>query len=314
LAAGAGTSSPALKPLLRQTLDAKSKRLRPSLALACGLGAKANDSFIAAGAAIELVHLGSLIHDDIIDKADSRWGRPTINASDGQAAALLAGDFLLARAASQAALVSPVAVQLISDAIATLAEGESLEITDRYKPGRTIDSYLACISSKTAALISAACRLGATCAGLNSKQTDALAVYGQNLGLAFQMIDDLMDILSTPQLLGKPVGSDAKSGVYTLPVLVSLQSPNQKTLKVLLAKPSFSNSALAKLLLDNGSIAQVIAEIKKYNRRAQNALAGFDIPVVARLSAFPDSYLDWALSNQVAPTYQAEVNPYRYPG
>ena len=314
LVKAADSTSPALKQPLLRAVNAKSKRLRPALVLACGLGAELSDSTVSGGAAIELVHLGSLVHDDIIDKSDSRWGRPTINVSDGDAAALLVGDFLLARAGGLAAKLSTEAAQLISQTITTLAEGESLEITEKYKTSRTIDSYFACINAKTAALISAACRLGATCAGLNSKQTHALAEYGQNLGIAFQIIDDLMDILSTPQLLGKPVGRDAKSGVYTLPVLVCLQGLSQKSLKTLLAKSNFSNQALAKLLLNDGSITQVITEIKKYNHLAQRALAGLNAQAVSGLSAFPDIYLGWALMNQIAPAYRSKISSHQYYG
>jgi geranylgeranyl pyrophosphate synthase len=298
--------APLKQPLLR-TVNAKSKRLRPALLIASVLGAQVDQKMIAAGSAIELIHLGSLVHDDIIDKADTRWGRPTISQSDGQATALLVGDFLLARAGGSAAEVSADAAQLISDTIVNLIQGESREITDKYKLDRTIDSYLACIQAKTAALISAACRLGGLCAGLSPAQIESLASYGKNLGIAFQLIDDLLDIVSTSALMGKPVGNDAKEGVYTWPILISMQSGSQAELQALLGQPNPPKAKLADLLIANHSVSKTILEAKKYNQLAQSALSDFDAKAIRGLLALPDNYLSWSLNNLVPAAYRTKI-------
>lgn len=297
----------ALKQPLLRTVNAKSKRLRPALLIASTMGSEVNPAVVVAGCAIELAHLGSLVHDDIIDKADIRWGHPTISISDSQTVALLVGDWLLARAGGLAAELSAEAAQLTSDTIASLIEGESLEITDKYKLNRTIDSYFACIQAKTAALISAACRLGGMCAGLSTTQIESLALYGKNLGIAFQLIDDLLDILSTPALMGKPVGNDAKEGVYTWPILASMRSGSQTKLKALLGRPNPPQDELADLLIANHSVSETILEAKKYNQLAQNALCDFDTKAVSGLLTLPDDYLNWSLNNLVQETYRSKI-------
>ncbi len=301
------SADPSLSKFLRHILSAKTKRLRPSLLIASGLELRDSEKIITAAAAVELAHLGSLAHDDIIDQADSRWGRPATHVSGGHNLALIAGDFLLAKACAQAAIISSEAGQLLAETIAALATGESLELADRYNLNRSLDSYFNCLEAKTARLISAACRLGGICAGLPPAQIESLADYGHNLGMSFQLIDDLLDILSTSKLMGKPVGNDAKQGIYTHPVLLSLQGPHRSRLISFLAEPNPSNELLADLLMADGSIQKAVCAVKHHNQLALKALHKFNMPNIAGLANLPGAYLNWALGNLVLSQYRTKI-------
>jgi len=300
------SANPGLRRPLLNVVGAKSKRLRSSLLFA-STGGKLTKNITLAGSAIELLHLGSLVHDDLIDKADTRWGKPSLAATDGQAAAILAGDYLLASACATAAKIDSQAVELISHTIIGLIQGESLEAADDYNPCRTTKSYMDCIQAKTAGLISASCRLGGICAGLSNKQVNALALYGSHLGISFQLIDDLLDILSNSKLMGKPVGSDARNGVYTLPVIYSLHSGSQRKLKKLIKNPNHSTKELAQLLISDGSIQKTISQVNKYNLAAQNSLAGLNGPSITDLQNLPSAYLNWTLNNLVQEDYKTQT-------
>ncbi len=287
-------------PALR-LIRAGGKRLRPALAI--GIAARGDrqvsQSVIAGAAAIELVHIATVVHDDIIDKSLSRWGQPTVNSEEGLDVAILVGDYLLAKACEYAAGINAEAAALIASTIADLCDGQSQELADRHNPERTVASLLGAISGKTASLMSAACQMGGICAGLPKPQIQSLGNYGQHFGMSYQLIDDVLDLLSSPSLANKPVGTDAREGVYTMPVLLALSGGNEAVLKCLKAqKPDQSD--LVDVLLSSGYIAQTIQAAKKYNQLAVRALG----TEASGLSALPQAYLDWSLHNQVAPKYR----------
>jgi geranylgeranyl pyrophosphate synthase len=198
------------------------KRLRPVLTLAAAVagGGVIDDNVLQGAAALELVHVGSLVHDDIIDNAATRRGVTTINAKEGSEHAILVGDFLLSAAGRICAAISQEAAATLADAISSLCIGQSLETSTINDPSRSLDSYYRSIDGKTAALVRASCRLGAQAARVEATTTDALGEFGTAFGMAFQIVDDILDLTSTSAKLGKPAGNDLREGVYTLPLLL----------------------------------------------------------------------------------------------
>lgn len=297
------------EPLAR-LIGAGGKRLRPTLVIATAAsgGKKINKRVIAGCVAVELVHLGSLVHDDIIDNSFTRWNVPTINAKEGPNHAVIIGDYLFSKACSETATLGSEAASLVASTIARLCDGESRELGDRHNKDRSIESLLRAIDGKTAALFSASCQIGGLCAGLDADKIAALGQYGHQLGVAFQLIDDLLDFLSTPKLMGKPVGSDVAEGTYTMPLLLALSGPNSNKVRTLLANRKASCTEITEILLNDGSIEKTILEIKKYNRSAGKALGSFnDTSAKVGLKNLPDVYLNWSLSNLIAKSYRPTV-------
>jgi heptaprenyl diphosphate synthase len=296
---------PSLSEPARRVIESRGKRLRPTLVLAAaGLGLSDRSKVIAAAAAIELIHIGTIVHDDIIDHAATRWGTPTISSQEGSTAALLVGDYLLALAGSQAAAAGPEAPQIISQTIAALCAGQSHEQAEAFNADRTVEGYLESIRGKTAALLSAACRLGGLTAGLPDESTTALAAYGESFGMAFQLTDDLLDLLSTPESVGKPAGHDIGEGVYTLPLLLALQSPAGPSLRPMLGEHPATPPNQAKILailLAEGAVDATMDRIRQYNASAVEALAQLpESPIQAGLAALPGTYMDWATTKITA--------------
>ena len=296
------SASPNLKEPASRFLARSGKRLRPTMVIATAAqsGKQIDASVIAAASAIELIHIASLVHDDIIDASDERWGVPTISKQEGVDSAILVGDYLVALAGVQAASVSSQVAREVAEAFATMCDGQSLELSDTNNLNRTTDSYFKCIAAKTAALFAASCRVGGLCAGLSDKDIDALGQYGESFGMAFQLTDDLLDLLSTSDSLGKPVGNDIKEGVYTLPVLLGLQSPSSKKLWNILSQKSPNTKSIIKLLSDEDSIAQTVAEIDRYNSKAVSSLQSItNHGSIKGLQELPNLYKHQALNDIV---------------
>jgi heptaprenyl diphosphate synthase len=221
-------------------LLAGGKRTRPLFSVAAAgtaIPSAATDASIQGGIACELVHLGSLYHDDVMDEAVTRRGVDSVNARWGNLTAILAGDFLLARASGIAAALGTDAAALLSATIGRLCEGQLAELRQVFDPSRTVDAYYTAISGKTAALFRTACRVGALVSDQPPGRVEALSSFGLHYGLAFQVVDDLLDLVSTEEKMGKPVGHDLLEGVYTLPVLLTLHGPTGDQLKELLGSP-----------------------------------------------------------------------------
>ncbi|SFP01614.1 heptaprenyl diphosphate synthase [Amycolatopsis arida] len=201
------------------------KRLRPLLVLGVLYAGPAGDDPAAreraldAATALELIHLASLVHDDVMDEADTRHGGPSVNARVDNAIAVLCGDVLIAAAFAAAARCGPGGTGVVAGAFAGLCAGQALETQDLFNVDRTERDYFTTLAGKTAALFAAAARLGGTAAGLGEATVARLARYGHHLGLVFQVVDDLLDLTGSAAALGKPAGHDIVEGVYTLPVL-----------------------------------------------------------------------------------------------
>ena len=220
LAEVAAAGGPGLASHATGTLFAGGKRIRPILVFLCADG-DADERLVAAASAVELLHMASLVHDDVLDGAALRRGRPTVFADGGRLAATATGDLLFSRAfAELAAGGSEEAVRALSAASSVLARGELMQRADAWSPDVTPERYLERCRLKTASLFEAACRLGALFGG-RPDLAAPLGSFGERVGLAFQMLDDVLDVAGPPERTGKPRGADLLDGTVTLPLILA---------------------------------------------------------------------------------------------
>jgi octaprenyl-diphosphate synthase len=206
------------------TLSAGGKRLRPLLVFLAAGRQEADERLIGAAAAVELLHMATLVHDDVLDQASLRRGNPTVFATAGRDAATSTGDFLFSRAfAELAATGSAPAVRALSAASSALARGELMQRADAWSQEVTTERYLTRCELKTASLFSASCRLGASLAGRGEASEQALARFGGCIGLAFQILDDVLDVSGPAERTGKHRGTDLLDGTVTLPLILARQ-------------------------------------------------------------------------------------------
>ena len=203
-----------MRAVLEEVLLAPGKRLRPAVTIGCArLFGRTTEPVHAMAAAVEFLHTATLIHDDVVDQSDSRRGEPTLYTAVGNAVAVLAGDYLFAQAAATAAETNNLRIiRLFADAVRTLCAGQIDESSragaERYELDR--DAYYRTIEAKTAALFILACEAGAVLGEATLAQAEALRRYGRSLGLAFQIVDDILDLTGEQEVLGKPIGSDLR--------------------------------------------------------------------------------------------------------
>jgi geranylgeranyl pyrophosphate synthase len=203
------------------TIAAGGKRLRPLL-VALAAGDESSADVVRAGVAVELVHSATLVHDDVLDAASLRRGVPTVVAAGGREMAVATGDLLFARAFSElAGSRSAAAIRILSDASSALARGELLQRADAWRADTPVERYLLRCELKTARLFEAACRLGALAAGGDDDRQDRLAAFARRIGLAFQVLDDVLDVSGPAERTGKHRGTDLLDGTVTLPLLLA---------------------------------------------------------------------------------------------
>jgi heptaprenyl diphosphate synthase len=260
-------------------IRAGGKRLRPAIAIAAAAtagGDRVSDEVIQGAVAVELVQDGSLYHDDVIDEAAIRRDVESANARWGNLVAILAGDFLLARASEIAAGLGTEVAGLLAATIGRMTTGEMVEIKSAYDVGRAEESYFRSIEGKTAALFSASARIGAIVGGLPRADVDALTTFGKRFGMAFQIVDDILDVVATDEELGKPAGHDLAEGVYTLPVLrtLAIGSPTAAELRRLLGGPLADGQmeAARDLVRASPGVGEAIDVAETYSRSAIDAL------------------------------------------
>ncbi|HEX5586182.1 MAG TPA: polyprenyl synthetase family protein [Acidimicrobiia bacterium] len=225
------TPDPFLGDVAAHLIGAGGKRIRPTLTLCAAYASSwggsartpSTDDAVTGAVAVELVHLGSLYHDDVIDEAETRRGVPSVNARWNNIVAILAGDFLLARASSLAASLGADVAALLAATIGELCRGQVLELQHLFDVTRTEEGYESTIEGKTAALFATSCRIGGMVAGVDEVTLDALTRFGLHLGMCFQVVDDVLDLTATDEALGKHAGQDLLEGVYTLPVIYALR-------------------------------------------------------------------------------------------
>jgi octaprenyl-diphosphate synthase len=209
-------------------VDAGGKRLRPLLVLLCGAALGRNDeAHISFAATIEFIHTATLLHDDVVDLSTLRRGRPTANAEFGNAPSVLVGDFLYTRAFQLMVRLGNMDILThMAETTNTIAEGEVLQLVRAGDPRTNEEQYLDVITRKTAILFAAACYGAATVSGAEDDIREALRAFGLNLGIAFQMVDDVLDYAGNPGTMGKNVGDDLNEGKVTLPLIHTLQAGN----------------------------------------------------------------------------------------
>jgi heptaprenyl diphosphate synthase len=242
-----------------------------------GSSARVSDQVVQGGISCELVHLGSLYHDDVMDESTLRRGVETVNAKWGNLQAILAGDFLLARASEIAASLGTEVAGLLARTIGRLCEGQIEELQHTYDTNRTVESYLASIDGKTASLFSAAARIGGIVAGHDRDVIEALTSYGTSYGIVFQIVDDILDIVSTDDELGKPAGHDMEEGVYTLPVLLTMQAGGAaaEKLRTTLGEPlsAQTRTELLQLVRSGDGVERAVNVAKEYVAMAEATCA-----------------------------------------
>ena len=291
-----------LNEIASHLIVAGGKRLRPVLAVAAAQinGGIASDDAVRGGVSCELVHLGSLYHDDVMDEADTRRGVETVNAKWGNLQAILAGDFLLSRASEIAASLGTEVAGLLARTIGWLCEGQIAELRHTYDVSRPEPSYFTSIHGKTASLYGTAARIGGIVAGHDRATIDALTDFGNAYGMVFQIVDDILDVTATDEQLGKPAGHDMVEGVYTLPVLRTLatNSTAADELAALLGSPldDAQQQRALTIVRSNEGVASAMATAREYAQRAEDAVAGFaDTPATEALRTASRVLLDSAV-------------------
>lgn len=264
---------PLLQRMVGELVSAGGKRMRPRVALlayaACGGRAtgEAYDAVVDAAAAFELIHTASLVHDDIIDQSPLRRGRPTMHMAYGIPHALVAGDFLFTRGFALSGKLDKDVIALTAEACVRLAEGEVMEqrlLAEEVDEER----YLRIIVKKTAEPIRACAAAGALVAGASREVADELGQYGLEIGIAFQIADDVLDIAGNPEETGKVVGQDAKTGVLTLPVGMGQDARSFREMA-----RNADPAELRRMLDDIGAIDKAREVATKYAERAKGRLA-----------------------------------------
>ncbi|MBW3576784.1 MAG: polyprenyl synthetase family protein [Actinobacteria bacterium] len=298
------TSARFVEEAARYLMEAGGKRFRPMLVALCShLGdpwledGEVYDPRIAeAGVVVELVHLATLYHDDVIDEAPARRGTRSANVRWDNTVAVLTGDYLFARASELSADLGVEVTQIMARTIATLCEGQISEVQgsrgalppDVPPLDPTLDHYLDVVSKKTASLIATSCRLGTLLSGCDTPQVEAATAYGWSLGMAFQLSDDILDVASGAEQSGKTPGTDLREGVRTLPVLYALEDEPDGELAALLDTDVLTDEAVTRAL---GLLRSSAALARAHDLAAAYAAAAKDV-----LVSFPPSAATTALA------------------
>ncbi|HHV64549.1 MAG TPA: heptaprenyl diphosphate synthase [Peptococcaceae bacterium] len=233
-------------PILAQTclylLQAGGKRMRPAFTLLSGKFFDYNfEKLLPVAMALEIIHMATLVHDDVVDSSLTRRGRPTLAAGWGNTVSLATGNYLLAKALELIVKIDNTKVsKILADVCVQMCQGEIQQIKCSFDINQNFKQYYYRIRRKTALLIGLCCQLGAMVTNANKRQVWIMTTYGRCLGIAFQIVDDILDITADPKLLGKPVGGDIRQGIITLPMIYALNDANpfSSRLKELLAKVS----------------------------------------------------------------------------
>ena len=264
-------------------IAAGGKRLRPLLTLAaarmCGYqGAK----HINLAASVEFIHTATLLHDDVVDESDLRRGSATANVMWGNQASVLVGDFLFSRAFQLMVETGSLEVlHILADAAAVIAEGEVMQLLTSNDTSTSEDAYVEVITAKTAALFAAACHVGAIVAERPRVEDEALASYGKNIGIAFQLVDDALDYTARQAVLGKTVGDDFREGKITLPVVLAFRRGSEderefwrRTMEEGKQESGDFDKATA-LMHGHGAISDTVERARHYGAKARDALGIF---------------------------------------
>lgn len=277
------------------TLAAGGKRVRPLLVFCAApqgslAEGAARDHLLSAGAAVELVHMATLVHDDLLDGATMRRGRPTVAQSLGADRAVSTGDFLFARAFGELTRTgSARAVSALAAAALDLSQGEMDQQRAAFDVDLTEEAYLSRCRRKTAALFSVACRLGAMVGGAGRDAEDRLAAFGENVGMAFQIFDDILDLAGAPAATGKRRGTDLCDGTVTLPVILAMQIEPALRQEVAAARQGPGLDALCDRLAGHEGLRLARERALAFVARARTAIEdapadGADVPALLEIA------------------------------
>ncbi|MGA8014603.1 MAG: polyprenyl synthetase family protein [Candidatus Dormiibacterota bacterium] len=269
---------------MRHIVRAGGKRIRPALViLSAQLGRPLPDHVYDLAMGIEFIHTATLVHDDLIDRAPTRRGMTTIHEKMGSAPAIIVGDYYFAKGANLIASIGEPAIDAaISNTVMTICLGELLQMTSKDDYGQSLEAYHRKIERKTATLLATCCFCGGAVGRLDTPHLAALRTYGHNLGMAFQIADDLLDYVATEEELGKPVGADLRQGTVTLPFMLALQEPGvgEQLVQVIDHQP-----------LSDGDYETIVRLVRKSGAIAatEHAAQGFAAAARAGLAIFPAS-------------------------
>ena len=268
---------PLLGAILKYVFETQGKRIRPALVMLSGkLGRYELDRLVTLATALEVVHTATLVHDDTIDESLTRRGLKTVNAVWNSNIAILIGDFLFAQSAHLAAQLDDVRIMtLLSETVMSMSSGELQQYSS--SQSRSIDEtdYFQRIHGKTASLFAACCQGAAIVSGQSDHKIRALRAYGTNLGLAFQIADDVLDFTADEATLGKPAGSDLRQGTITLPVILAVRrvAPDSSFLSNLRA--GRNTDELVQMVRQSGALDEALSRAHDFAEAARSALDGF---------------------------------------
>ncbi len=265
-------------------LSSAGKRLRPALFFLCAkLKSKNLEKFIPVAVAIELIHSATLVHDDVVDNSNFRRGLPSVNSKWGNQVSVLMGDYLFAKAFAILTKFNSISlINVMSNVVEQMSEGEIQQLYETYTSDVSEEVYLERLRKKTALFISSSCQSGGIVTGASEFEINALISYGYNIGMAFQITDDLLDFLGDETKTGKPVGNDLKHGTITLPVIYMLnESP----------KGDYFRNKIRERQVDQGLIIEIIREINNIGALNQtyNLAEDYIKRAVLDLEVFPES-------------------------
>lgn len=271
--------SPILREASLHLLKAGGKRIRPVFVLLSGKFGKNNNSEAVkdVAVALELIHMASLVHDDVIDDAELRRGKPTIKTMWDNRIAMYTGDYIFAKALELATNIkNPLAHEVLSKTIVELSIGEIEQIKEKFKFDQTLRHYLRRIKRKTALLIASSCQLGAIAAGAEEKIHRHLYRFGYFVGMSYQIIDDVLDFTSTEEKLGKPAGGDLRQGNITLPVLFAMENEEIRS-QIIKVHENISVTEMDKVIQaikTSGAIEKSLKISNQYLQKALQSLEG----------------------------------------
>jgi geranylgeranyl pyrophosphate synthase len=288
MSALAGAYGEALAEAARATISAGGKRLRPLLVcLASGVPVEESEELIRSAVAVELVHAATLVHDDVLDGASLRRGRPTVVARSGRLLATATGDLLFSRAFAELSAGGSIeAVRSLSRAASALAAGELMQREDAWNPTVTVERYLERCRLKTGVLFRAACELGAIEGeriaagggsadgnGASASRVAALAEFGERIGVAFQLLDDVLDVTGPPSRTGKPQGADLLDGTVNLPLILARDlDPSLRTLDLRGVRTADDAAAVCARIADTRALELARARALEQVAAAKDAL------------------------------------------
>ena len=262
----------------KHLVEAGGKRLRPALYFMCAQNRESDtEKLVTMAVAIELIHMATLVHDDVIDNSDIRRGKPTANSCWGNHSSVLIGDYLFAKAFSLVAnKVSNQKLKVLTDVICSMCEGEINQNRSTFNADQIEDEYFGRIAQKTADFIAASCELGALAAQLPSSEVQAFREYGYSLGMAFQITDDILDITASSQELGKPVGNDLRQGIVTLPVIYALNnSAHREELKEIVQTQNMSEEKIKRglwIIHETEAVEYCYSRVANYLKTARSII------------------------------------------